>query len=31
MTYFGGHIPYYIMTFGSARENLYVGWGRQKM
>ncbi|WP_279181598.1 hypothetical protein [Prevotella histicola] len=25
----GGHIPYYIMTLGNARDDLYIGCGRQ--
>ena len=31
MTCLGGHIPYYIMTLGNVRDDLYIGWGRQKM
>ena len=31
MTCLGGHIPYYIMTLGNARDDLYIGWERQKM
>ena len=31
MTCFGGHIPYYIMTSGSAWDNPFVGQVRWKM
>ena len=31
MTCLEGYIPYYIMTLRNARDDLFVGQGRQKM